>query len=202
MSIYNSIRTHFPHLANEDNAIATPRSPTYHNPRNQLSNNMKDLLIQLTHRLFAKRQAEYFAVEADGSLWNTPKVLEKSSLDDWGKSTGKRVWAIGPLLPSSTQEYERGGKNPGVSPQTCIDWLDEHASHSVLFVSFGYGMMGVNWTARAHEGIARSSYNECWTRLKEIWTVMGTAKLQPRSILDFHKSASLGIKTTTQDSKQ
>nr|UXB92755.1 glycosyltransferase [Helleborus thibetanus] len=147
MSIYNCIWTHFPHLqlktanagneGEEDDIIPLPGLLHVTIRRSQLSNNMKaaDPVNDPTS-LNTKRQAEYCS-RADGSLWNTLEVLEKTSLDEWGRKTGKPVWAIGPLLPSSKQGYERGGKQPTLSPQICIDWLNLQSDNSVLYVSFG-----------------------------------------------------------------
>ncbi|KAL5719496.1 hypothetical protein ACHQM5_012262 [Ranunculus cassubicifolius] len=141
MSIYNSIWTHFPHLNcpgnDEDDVIPLPDLPHIVVRRNQLSENMKMAdPAKNPACLYTKRQAEYCG-RADGSLWNTVEVLEKKSLEDWEKSSKKPVWAIGPLLPSSKQEYERGGKNPIISPEMCMEWLDQQAENSVVYVSFG-----------------------------------------------------------------
>ncbi|PIA48618.1 hypothetical protein AQUCO_01400895v1 [Aquilegia coerulea] len=141
MSIYNCIWTHLPHFSvagdGDDDIIPLPGLPHITIRRNQLSNNMKAAdPVKNPSSTFAKGQAEYCS-RADGSLWNTVEVLEKKSLDDWAKSSGKCVWAIGPMLPSSVQEYERGGKEPEISPQMCTHWLNLQSPNSVIYVSFG-----------------------------------------------------------------
>ncbi|GKV41011.1 hypothetical protein SLEP1_g48592 [Rubroshorea leprosula] len=57
------------------------------------------------------------------------------------------VWPIGPLLPSallnkssSSAGYfyqHRAGKQPGISVEKCIKWLDLQKPDSVLYISFG-----------------------------------------------------------------
>ncbi|XP_018630749.1 UDP-glycosyltransferase 92A1-like isoform X3 [Nicotiana tomentosiformis] len=55
------------------------------------------------------------------------------------------VWCIGPLLPQCMlKKGEKGqilesriGKDHGLSPEKCIEWLDKHPQSSVLYISFG-----------------------------------------------------------------
>ncbi|XP_010257276.1 PREDICTED: crocetin glucosyltransferase 3-like [Nelumbo nucifera] len=136
MSIYNSIWTHLPHTLTCSDVFTLPDVPGITLHRTQLSNNMKAASKDKRSSEFVKRQADCCR-RSDGSLWNTVEVLEKSSLHNWAQSTGKPVWAIGPLLPRSCDEHERGGKRPGLSPEACIEWLNLHPPNSVLYVSFG-----------------------------------------------------------------
>ncbi|OVA12311.1 UDP-glucuronosyl/UDP-glucosyltransferase [Macleaya cordata] len=141
MSIYNSIWTHLPHRLTCADVLTLPDLPpniTIHGT--QLSDNMIKAAASSNYSkdspTFAARQAEYCR-KSDGSLWNTVEVLEKWSLENWAKSSGKPVWAIGPLLPISSKEFERGGKTPGISPVKCAEWLNLHPPKSVVYVSFG-----------------------------------------------------------------
>ncbi|RZC64885.1 hypothetical protein C5167_008570 [Papaver somniferum] len=127
MSIYNSIWTHLPHRLTPADVLTLPDLPpnfTIH--RNQLSQNMIKAASSYTQDsppTFAARQAE-FCKNADGSLWNTVGVLEKFWLQHWENSSGRPVWAIGPLLPISSNENERGGKIP---EQYSVDQMMELA---------------------------------------------------------------------------
>ncbi|KAF8395865.1 hypothetical protein HHK36_019820 [Tetracentron sinense] len=136
MSIYNSIWTHLPHRLTSHDPLTLPDLPHITIHRTQLSRNMKSATGNDPSSRFTVRQAEYCR-RSDGSIWNTVDVIEKSSLDHWAQSMGKPVWAIGPLLPISSKEYERGGKMPGLSPEICIEWLDQHPPNTVVYVSFG-----------------------------------------------------------------
>ncbi|MQM22625.1 hypothetical protein Taro_055680 [Colocasia esculenta] len=54
------------------------------------------------------------------------------------KNTGVPVFSIGPILPPETiSSAERAAKVLGIAPEACIEWLDVHPPHSVLYVSFG-----------------------------------------------------------------
>ncbi|KAK9131002.1 hypothetical protein Sjap_011489 [Stephania japonica] len=149
MSIYNSIWTHFPHKINKvddcdddgDWVIRLPGLPDGVTvERSQISENMNRADPDDPSSWFAKSQAE-FNRGSDGSLWNTVEVLEKSSLEYWANNSfdgdPKPVWAIGPLLPLSEKEYERGSKVPGTSPAEIIEWLDRKPPKSTIYVSFG-----------------------------------------------------------------
>ncbi|KAK6243926.1 hypothetical protein QUC31_010335 [Theobroma cacao] len=68
--------------------------------------------------------------------------------DPWSRNYIKLpIWAIGPLLPpvmlnkspysGSSMSKHRAGKQPGISLERCIEWLDLHCPDSVLYVSFG-----------------------------------------------------------------
>lgn len=141
MSIYNSIWTHLPHRHTPTADVLTlpglPPNFTIHHT--QLSQNMIKAASSYTQDsppTFAARQAE-FCKNSDASLWNTVDLLEKYWLQHWKNASGRPVWAIGPLLPTSSNENERGGKIPGMSPRECAQWLSLHPAKSVLYVSFG-----------------------------------------------------------------
>ncbi|XP_058101372.1 UDP-glycosyltransferase 92A1-like [Magnolia sinica] len=137
MSIYNSIWTHLPHTLTCADEIKLPDLPHITIHRSQLSENMK--VATRESSAFVRQQAEYCR-RADGGLWNTVDVIERLSLDDWSRSTGKPVWAIGPLAmiaPKDGESDRRGGWEPGVPPLTCAGWLSLHPPGSVVYVSFG-----------------------------------------------------------------
>ncbi|KAK9099090.1 hypothetical protein Syun_026135 [Stephania yunnanensis] len=148
MSIYNSIWSYFPHkkknMDDDDDADVIIRLPGLPDSitveRSQISENMNRADPDDPSCWFARKQAELNR-GSDGSLWNTVEVLEKSSLEYWAENSfdgePKPVWAIGPLLPLSEKEYERGGKVPGMSPAEIIEWLDQKPQKSTIYVSFG-----------------------------------------------------------------
>ncbi|KAG9439252.1 hypothetical protein H6P81_019417 [Aristolochia fimbriata] len=69
--------------------------------------------------------------ETDGVLFNTVEALEAEALDDLRRNVWRRVWAIGPLLLSSSHS---SSSSPS---QTLLQWLDRRPKKSVLYVCFG-----------------------------------------------------------------
>ncbi|XP_010241748.1 PREDICTED: UDP-glycosyltransferase 92A1-like [Nelumbo nucifera] len=85
---------------------------------------------------------------SNGFLCNTAEEMEKFGLEILRRFTGVPVWSIGPLLPpafllnlpsptDSNLSSLRSGKQPGITPENCIKWLDYHPPGSVLYISFG-----------------------------------------------------------------
>ncbi|KAI3915708.1 hypothetical protein MKX01_015533 [Papaver californicum] len=165
MSIYNSIWKHLPHRLTSTDVLTLPDLPpnfTIH--RNQLSQNMVKAASSYSQDspTFAARQAE-FCKNSDGSLWNTVDVLEKCSLEHWANLSGKPVWAVGPLLPISSKENERGGKIPGISSLKCAEWLSLHPVKSVTYVSFGsQNSIPVDQMMELAKGLEKSEKGFIW----------------------------------------
>ncbi|KAL3829254.1 hypothetical protein ACJIZ3_018056 [Penstemon smallii] len=71
--------------------------------------------------------------------------IEPFGLDVFRNYTKLPVWCIGPLLPpimlsgkkTSRVIGRHTGKEPGVSPEQCIEWLECNPERSVLYISFG-----------------------------------------------------------------
>ncbi|KAL1181000.1 hypothetical protein V6Z11_A02G017100 [Gossypium hirsutum] len=80
-----------------------------------------------------------------GWLCNTVEEIEPFGLDLLRKYIKSPVWSIGPLLPKSwlinssapASVRQHAGKEPGTSPEKCVQWLDMHSDDSVLYISFG-----------------------------------------------------------------
>ncbi|KAL6002177.1 hypothetical protein ACLOJK_037625 [Asimina triloba] len=142
MAIYNSIWTHLPHRLTSAHLLTLPDLPGVKIHRSQLSANMLAATEDSASSVFNRRQAELCQM-ADGTLWNTADVLERLSLDQWARSSGKPVWAIGPLALAAARANggaagdRRGGWEPSVPAPTCAGWLDLHPPNSVVYVSFG-----------------------------------------------------------------
>ncbi|KAK9289620.1 hypothetical protein L1049_007778 [Liquidambar formosana] len=67
-----------------------------------------------------------------GKLYNSCRSIEAPYIDSLGKEifgASKKHWAIGPLNPVAIHENKYRHK--------CLEWLDKHASNSVIYVSFG-----------------------------------------------------------------
>ncbi|XP_059654746.1 UDP-glycosyltransferase 92A1-like [Cornus florida] len=76
-----------------------------------------------------------------GWLCNTVEEIEPLGLDILRKYLKLPVWTIGPLLPqsklNSNVSHQRTGRELGISPEECLEWLNFHEEHSVLYISFG-----------------------------------------------------------------
>ncbi|OVA01652.1 UDP-glucuronosyl/UDP-glucosyltransferase [Macleaya cordata] len=99
---------------------------------------------------FIKKQVS-FSLKSDGMLCNTVEEIEILGLEILRKKymNPQPVWTIGPLIPpfllgqdvnspnSSVVSHQRTGKEFGISPENCIEWLDHQQPASVLYISFG-----------------------------------------------------------------
>ncbi|MCL7039103.1 hypothetical protein MKW94_027082 [Papaver nudicaule] len=85
---------------------------------------------------------------SDGMLCDSVEEIEVLGLETLRKlMESKPVWTIGPLLPSfllqgnkknvSVVSHSRTGKEFGISPESCIEWLNHQKPSSVLYISFG-----------------------------------------------------------------
>ncbi|XP_058212229.1 zeatin O-glucosyltransferase-like [Rhododendron vialii] len=84
-------------------------------------------------KLFAL-QADFQSVAA-GTIFNSCRSIEGTYLDLLEKemsSRNKKLWAIGPLNSDT-----KGDKTKSKSQHRCLEWLDQQAPKSVLYVSFG-----------------------------------------------------------------
>ena len=88
------------------------------------------------------------SLTSSGWLCNTAEEIEPHGLDILRKYVKRPVWSIGPLLPPAHINHspnspcskmfgQRAWKDPGMSPDKCLDWLDKHPKSSVLYISFG-----------------------------------------------------------------
>ncbi|KAH6767943.1 hypothetical protein C2S51_013279 [Perilla frutescens var. frutescens] len=79
-----------------------------------------------------------------GWLCATAAEIEPLGVTVLTDYTKRPVWCIGPLLPNgllarkpSRVIGKHTGREPGVSPEKCIEWLDSKPENSVLYISFG-----------------------------------------------------------------
>lgn len=85
--------------------------------------------------------------QSNGWLCNTVGEIETLGLEALRNYIKLPVWCIGPLVPSimlkrnlgavSGLVGQRSGKQPGIQPEKCIEWLNSHPQGSVLYISFG-----------------------------------------------------------------
>ncbi|XP_076957385.1 UDP-glycosyltransferase 92A1-like [Bidens hawaiensis] len=88
---------------------------------------------------------------SNGWLCNTVEEIEPLGLEVLRNYVKLPVWCIGPLIPSKMLKKDSGlgsdtgsriigqrsGKQPGIQPEECIEWLDSQSTGSVLYISFG-----------------------------------------------------------------
>ncbi|XP_021818431.1 UDP-glycosyltransferase 92A1-like [Prunus avium] len=82
-----------------------------------------------------------------GWLCNTLEEIEPFGLDVLRNYVRLPIWSIGPLIPrealknSSTLDVsvsrQRAGKKLSFPAEKCLEWLHQHASDSVIYISFG-----------------------------------------------------------------
>ncbi|KAL1827818.1 hypothetical protein ACET3Z_006230 [Daucus carota] len=87
----------------------------------------------VSSELFALAEKQQVHLKkCSGHLHNTSRLIEGHYLDLLQKlQNDKKQWAIGPFNPV---EISRDSEE---TRHKCLEWLDNQASHSVLFVSFG-----------------------------------------------------------------
>nr|ABR16806.1 unknown [Picea sitchensis] len=147
-SVYYSLWTHLPHNQTHADDFVLPDMPHVTLQRSQLPTNIKMATGSDPWSLFMNRQISR-NVRSWGSICNTFEQLEHSSLQHMRKSTGRPVWAVGPILPSSLLSSSpsntkldsdfllRGKQTEAKSARACLQWLDSQAPSTVLYVSFG-----------------------------------------------------------------
>lgn len=84
---------------------------------------------------FQKKNLLAYA-NSDGIIFNTVGNFDQMGLLYFKRKLGHPVWPIGPVL-LSTENRTRVGKENGVKPEICRDWLDTKPLNSVLYISFG-----------------------------------------------------------------
>ncbi|KAG6406061.1 hypothetical protein SASPL_133657 [Salvia splendens] len=80
-----------------------------------------------------------------GWLCSTAAEIEPLGLEVFSNYTKRPVWCIGPLLPQGMLDRNKpsrviakhAGREPGISPEKCLEWLDSHPENSVVYISFG-----------------------------------------------------------------
>ncbi|GLJ07753.1 hypothetical protein SUGI_0073620 [Cryptomeria japonica] len=81
------------------------------------------------------------AIQGWGMLVNMFEELEPEYLQHLRNLTGKKVWSIGPVLPSACFEgavrVSTQGKMADISEDKLLQWLDSQSSCSVAYISFG-----------------------------------------------------------------
>nr|ABR17691.1 unknown [Picea sitchensis] len=146
-SVYYSLWIHMPHNQTHADDFVLPDMPQVTLQRSQLPPIIKMATGSDPWYLFMNRQISR-NVRSWGSICNTFEELEHSSLQHMRKSTGRPVWAVGPILPFSLvssspsdtiadSDFLLRGLAEEKSSRACLQWLDSQAPSTVLYVSFG-----------------------------------------------------------------
>ncbi|KAH8085451.1 UDP-Glycosyltransferase/glycogen phosphorylase [Cristinia sonorae] len=83
--------------------------------------------------------------QCDGLLITSPEAYEPAAIaatKDWFAESKRGVWAIGPLLPSTTSEKAKSGEESLSESSAAIktfmdETLKKNGEHSMLYISFG-----------------------------------------------------------------
>uniref|UniRef100_A0A1D1XGI0 Glycosyltransferase n=1 Tax=Anthurium amnicola TaxID=1678845 RepID=A0A1D1XGI0_9ARAE len=138
---YFSVWLHLPHAhtASEDDEFGVPGFPeTYRLRRSQISTTLRTADGRDPWAVLFRELITHCS-SSDAMLCNTVEALEPAGTALLRSNTGLRMWSIGPVLSSLESKFgsRRAGRALGISPETCIEWLDAHPPRSVLYVSFG-----------------------------------------------------------------
>ncbi|KAI3942216.1 hypothetical protein MKW98_003815 [Papaver atlanticum] len=156
-AMYFSIWSHLPHRKDDDcndviEEFHVPKFPDtcrLHLSLFPLHRRDSDIEVA-TFEKFCQTQIS-FAKKSDGMLCNSVEEIDVVGLEALrNHMESKPVWPIGPLLPSFLLRqgnhnknngplvpHSRTGKEFGISPESCIEWLNYQKPSSVLFISFG-----------------------------------------------------------------
>ncbi|XP_050111924.1 UDP-glycosyltransferase 92A1-like isoform X2 [Malus sylvestris] len=126
MACYYSLCLHLPHLKAKSGEYEFtlpdfPEAKKFH--ISQLSESLKlsngtDPFSVFVHKSFNE------CMKTDGMVINTVEELDKTGLMYLRKIFKLPVWAVGPLLLSSGNGTKRAGKESGLTPEACKNWLD------------------------------------------------------------------------------
>ncbi|XP_058071214.1 crocetin glucosyltransferase 3-like [Magnolia sinica] len=113
----------------------------------RLHHSQLDGLIHLAHAdepyFLSLKQQISLSLGSESILCNTVEEMETTGLELLPKLFGLPVWPVGPLVPSliepsTSRKFSRTGKEPTVSSDQCVAWLNLHPPSSVLYIDFGY----------------------------------------------------------------
>ncbi|XP_026457514.1 UDP-glycosyltransferase 92A1-like [Papaver somniferum] len=155
-AVYFSMWMYLPHRKNDDDRndlieeFHVPEFPdTCRLHISQLPVYLREADKETPFAKFFQKQIS-LSLKSDGMLCNTVEEIEVLGLETLRKHMDcKPVWTIGPLLPpfllgngrDSTNKGVasnlRAGKEFGISPESCIEWLNHKKPSSVLYISFG-----------------------------------------------------------------
>ncbi|KAI3890222.1 hypothetical protein MKW92_002682 [Papaver armeniacum] len=153
-AMHFSIWLHSPHRKDDTNDLIeefhVPKFPdTCRVHLSQLCSHLRESNKESTFAKFFRRQI-FSSLKSDGMLCHSVEEFEVVGLKALRNlMEPKPVWTVGPLLPSfllhgnknknkeSTVSHSRTGKEFGISPESCIEWLNQQKPSSVLFISFG-----------------------------------------------------------------
>lgn len=124
MVCYYSFCLHLPHLKAKSGEYEFtlpdfPEAKKFH--ISQLSESLRlsngtDPFSVFVHKAFNK------CMKTDGLVINMVEELDKTGLLYLRKIFKLPVWAVGPLLLSSTNGTKRAGKESGLVPEACKNW--------------------------------------------------------------------------------
>lgn len=142
---YMSVWQHLPHRRANDSGSFTvpgfPHSRSFHT--SQLHRFLRAADGTDSWSKFFQPQIAK-SLNSFGWLCATAAEIEPLGLEVLTKYTKRSVWCIGPLLPQRMLDRrpsrligKHTGRDPGISPEKCLVWLDSHSENSVLYISFG-----------------------------------------------------------------
>ena len=96
-------------------------------------------------------------VDSNGILINTVEEFDLMGLLYFRRKLGRPAWPIGPILLSMES------REPALSPEPCIEWLNTKPLNSVLYVSFGsQNTISASQMMQLAMGLEASDKNFIW----------------------------------------
>ncbi|PIA53466.1 hypothetical protein AQUCO_00900214v1 [Aquilegia coerulea] len=133
MGVYYSMWINLPHTKTDSDEFTLPDFPEVGSiHRSQLPNNLRSADGNDSWSKFMHKYLPLW-FKSDGILLNTIEELDQTGLKYFRKQfSGRPVWPILPAFMHQKKFHSIRSKT-----QKCIEWLDNRAANSVLFVSFG-----------------------------------------------------------------
>ncbi|XP_059447302.1 UDP-glycosyltransferase 92A1-like [Corylus avellana] len=137
---YISLWRNLPHRSTDSDEFPMPGFPeSYRFHRSQLHQFLRAADGADMWSRFMQPQISH-CLESCGWLCNSVEEIEPFGLQLLRKYLKLPVWTIYKHPSSSSRSSisrQRAGKEPGLAPEKCIEWLDLQSPDSVLYISFG-----------------------------------------------------------------
>ncbi|KAH7560495.1 hypothetical protein JRO89_XS10G0031100 [Xanthoceras sorbifolium] len=134
-------------------------------------------------------------VKSNAVLFNTVQVFDQLGLMYFKRKLGCPVWPVGPVL-LSLESRSKVGKEGGLSPEFCKEWLDSKLVKSVLYISFG-SMNTINKSQMMQLAMALEASGRNF-----IWVVRPPIGFDINSEFRFHEWLPIGFAERVTDSKR
>ncbi|KAG2671266.1 hypothetical protein I3760_14G125900 [Carya illinoinensis] len=162
LAYYYSLWMNLPHRKVDSDEFSLPDFPEASRVHiTQLPTNILEADGRDAWSVFQKKNLSGW-MKSDGILFNTVEQFDHIGLSYFKNKLGRPAWSIGPVLLSA-KNRSPFGKEGGVSPELCIEWLSTKPLNSVLYVSFGsMNTISAKQMMQLATGLEASGKNFIW----------------------------------------